>query len=796
MGKTQGGVCVDGASSSRYGVSQEVVEGIRLIRPEDPGHIGSRAHLMRLSQYARGRTNRTDVSVSFNGSCGKCGHSIENHPEGQECTVADCQDCKYYIPNGQSYTDMRGSISVQSDSPPDQGLGAREIAINALLRHEVCHELYTNPQAAHDFFQGLQRMAQNGQAGSSRTMKDIWNILEDGMIETRERQEMPSSYRFISAWNKINPRVGREYTAREEEIYSIPDDYQQQGYVPEDADGNPLKIERREGNLVVVVPPGTNMCSWGNKPIYPHMQIRSALLAGALPEFEVGDLHPAVQAAFNECQPHIEAAITGNTADCIQRAQEIQKILVDHQLVFDPEEEKAINDAFQKMLEKLGPMVNDFQDPGDQGEQGPQPQNGGSGGSWGQPQFGPPQSGAAGGGDQDSEQQEDGSGDGSGGQPGEQQGDDSGSGSGAGSEPGSDQGSGSDSSGSGSADAGTQRGGTGGGDSSYHNPVSAEQMRKNEQEAKGSTSDQEVEQMKKEAQRNLENDRAQQIATDNARINKGHIEADQYKFDDRSSAIPQSEVVAKARQRPEPLADERGEMKRQGARIAKIVRKLKAETVSKRKRRMTGRLDHRKLSRAMSGEPRIMERRGKKFDVDLEVDISIDLSGSMSDDRLTQSYRAAMAVAYACQEAEIPITIYGWKGWGGNAQHIALKEKHSDDLTGIAGMFSFAGGGTPTGEAIQLSRRRLANSEAKNRIAIVQTDGGANDPDSAKEQAELARKQGLELIGLGYQVDQETMSRQFGENWESIDTFERTYDVIAEIIEKAARRAAGKKSRI
>jgi hypothetical protein len=786
MGKTENGLCYQ--APSRDSVS-ETVEGIRLVRPDDPGYIGSQTHLRRLSEYARGRTARRDVSVNFSGACGTCQHPLDEHPDGQSCNYCECTS---YIPSGGSYTNMKGDIVVQSDMPPTGTTGEREVAINGLLRHEVCHELYTDRDTALAFFEEMKRMDAKGQGYTANQIKTMWNILEDGMIETRERHEMPSSYRFISGLNHVEPRVGKTTTIEQEAVLPAPD-----GYVPTDSDGNPLPIETRDGQQVVVIPPGTEISTWGPAPLNIARQVQAAIHATSIPEFEPGELHPDAQACYDECLPHIEAAITGNTADCLARAHAIHKILVDHGMVISPEEEQQIRE-----------QIKDFQvsggTPFEAGQEGGQPGQPGQGGGGAlSPQNGMPDDSGmsdqlqdelsgAGGGGQEGAQEKDGE-QGQGG--GEQQGGDQSQGGGEQSDQaGSSSGQGQDrDSMSGSQ---SSSGGSAQGSSSAHNPVTKEQMKANEASGRGSVSDQEAEQMKKDAQRQLEADRASQLASDNQKIRKNEIEANQYQFEDRSNARPQSEAIAIASRNTTPLQEEQGDFRQAGKRIAKEVERLRAETTSKTSRRMTGRLDHRKLARAVAGDPRVFERKGQGFDMDLEIDLSIDLSGSMGSEERSQSYRTAMAIAHACRQADIPLTIYGWDGYTGSASHHALKERHSDDFVGIGAIFEAGGGGTPTAEAIKFARRRLSNSRATNKISIVQTDGGANDPSAALLQTEEAKKQGIDLIGIGYQVDERTMTHQFGDKgWKSIESLDETYDVIVGIIRDAARKAAGRKRR-
>jgi len=814
MGKTKTSPnCLPGAASR--GIFTEKVEGITLVRPDDPGYIGSAAHISRLGGYARSRTKRHDVTVKLSGACMRCKHSLDDHPDGGGCQSDGCQECKSYIPGGRSYTDMKGNLTVWSDTPPDGSIGEREVCILGALRHEICHELYTDPVAFEQFTAKLGKMQAAGNSYTSSQRMKLWNILEDGMIEQRERNEQPGAYRIIAARNKIAPKMGHVLATEEERIFKL-----WPGHTPTDDDGNLLPTEERNGQQVVVVPAGTKIGTWSENPINPSMQMESALMASALPEYEPGDLHPEVRACLDECQPHIDAAVTGNSSDCILRSEKVFDILVDHGFQISEEEEQDI----RQMQAQMGNQPTDApESSGAEGEAAP-PQNGdpgqeeGEGGSPGEGDDGSSgDSGSDDGGGSDSGMTDEitddkGGGGGSSSKPDPKQAPQSGGGGGSGGEDssageegdeqsGGGDGSGSDEDGEGEAgDGGDDSGDSGGSDSAAgggsrtNNPLSKEKMEANEKEGKGSVTQEEAEKMKKDAERQLESERAEKISSDNQAATNGRIESNQYKFSDNSSAVPQAEAIAKALQRPTPLEEEKGDFFRQGDRIAREVEALRSATVATKTRRMSGRIDMRQISRGLAGDPRIHTRKGRKFEMELEIDISLDRSGSITDEVASQQYRAAMAIAHACEKADIPLTISGWHGSDGHCEHIALKEKHSDDKRGIAALFSFGGSGTPMAEAIQFSRRRLANSKASNKINILCTDGLASTAEGrkrAKEELKAAQRDGIDLIALGYQLDEEVMKEQFGStSWKSIKSFDETYDVVAAIIREAAQRAS------
>jgi len=843
-----------------------VVEGIDIIQPDTPPDIGSEAHRKRLEEYARARTNRTDVRVSLNGSCAVCGHHLDDHPKGGGCKQSGCdpreegQACSKYVPNGQSATNMQGGIQVQADVPPDQGLVERELVINGFLRHEVCHELYTDPEVFYTFMEDINKMAQVEQKPvAAGQLQTFHNILEDGMIEERERELKPGAYGYISAMNKIYPRLGRDEGVEVENEYMLraPDDY-----VPTDIDGKKLPIKTLQEILdsnkqlspeerkmfeaiadmdqkMVVVPAGTRLSPWGKAPLNVKEQAMSAVHAQAIPEFEAGELHPRVKKALKECQEHIDAAVSGNTADCVARAYAIHAILRKHDLLDEDmtDEEREFLEQLAKEMGQVAPSAPQM------GGGPPQSGSGGQPASNGMPQQQPGQEqmsnelsdqvggdgdqqgqGGGAGGDEDGDGDEEGQGkggsgdeegdkEGSGGDKdgegeGEGEGDQQGQGGGqqGGQQP---QGQGGEQGGQDSGDSQNGQQGGGGWQGSFDQsggfdpsrPIPKEAIQENAAQNKGSVSADKLEEMKKSAQSNLDADKAAQVSNDQRNIRGNRLEADNYKFDDGSQAIPQSKLASKTP--GGALENEQGQLSQMGNQLAQRLKRLKSETRAPERYRRRGKLDPRRYGAAMAGNPRVYYKKGVNLDLDMELDISIDRSGSVGHGDTQNQYRMAKMFAHAGKESKIPTTIYGWdgSGWGaGGTSHYAYKERHSDDGKGIDAIFQTGGGGTPTAAGVRFSRKRLANSKAGQKIMVVITDGGAADAQAAREQVESAEREGIQVVGMAFQATQggyaSIMDEQFGRNnWVSIDSYTDAPRIIGQMIEKIAQQSALKARR-
>lgn len=701
-----------------------------LVQPGMPEDIGSDAHRQRLEAYARARLNRPNVRLAFSAVCSACGHP---EGDGSHCSLCPCQE---YKPGGASFTDMAGSITVQSNLPPDGSASEKELCIRGLLRHEICHEARTDPSVHRAFSEEMKKMINNKQEITAMQLQRIWNTLEDGMIEERERDEEPSSYAYISALNRLYPRVGRDTVVEEEMRMTAPD-----GYIPEDIQGKKLKVKDGE----VIIPPGTRIGTWGEKPLSKAMQMEAALLAESVPEFAPGKLHPDVKACLNECRPYIDAAIGGNTADCVANAYPIHSVMRRYGFLredLSDQERKEI----EELIEALGQLSPTAPDPhGEGGEQALNP----IGEEEGQIPISDELREKLGKGDgQDSEQQR-------------------------------------------SEEGGRESGG--GYDPQKPLPRSARDTA--EREGRGRVDGNDLEKRKREAESAIKKDQSnQQLSNDLAR-RQGRFDAGTWNMPQGNRIYSQRELKRSSGEEP-ALADEIGQLSILGRKLAAILARLRSQTRAPQSHRRRGRLDSRRLAAAVSGNPRVFMRPGENLKLDLELDVIVDRSGSVtsSHQENNNQYRMAQMFASAARDTNIPTTIYGWDGSGwdaGETCHYAYKERHSTDLSSLDSFFRTGGGGTPTADGIEFARARLAQSSAAHRAIICITDGAANDIPSASEQCRLARAEGLVVIGIAFSCNQDQMNQQFGPgNWLSIEDYTQAPLMVGEMVERLARSRA------
>ena len=709
-----------------------------LVQPGIPEDIGSESHRQRLETYARARLRRPSIHLSFSAVCRSCAHSHE----GQICPTCSCSS---YQPGGSSFTDMQGSITIQSDLPPDGTAAEHELCIRGLLRHEICHEARTDPFVHKSFAREMEELTKNGKEITAMQLQRIWNTLEDGMIEERERAEQPSSYSYISALNRLYPRVGRENTLTEELVLPAPD-----GYKAEDAHGNKLKIV--DENLVI--PAGTKLATWGKKPPSRAMQMEAALLASAVPEFSPGELHPDVQKCLDECLPYLDKGVGGNTADCVAAAYPIHAIIRRHGFLRDDlsaEERKQIDD----LIKALGNLIPTVPEPGQATP--------GSGATSLYPSQKTPDQ------EEMSEQLEEAvDGDARAGQEDEE-----------GENAGEDTGEG--------LVGGRQTGG--GYDPLLPLPRSARE--ENERRGRGRVDKEKLADMKSKADREIAKDKSNQQLNDQRDQRAGRYGANSWQMPEGQKVFSQQSLCRGGEE--QALSSETGALSILGRRLSAILERIKTQTRSPQTHRRRGRIDSRRLAAAVSGNPRVFSRPGTNLNVDLELDIIVDRSGSVTSSQVDNDnqYRMTFMFATAAKQTKIPTTIYGFDGSGwsaGQTCHYAYKENYSDDLRSLDSFFRTGGGGTPTADGIEFARARLAKSKAGHRAIICITDGAASDINAASEQCRLAHNEGLVVIGLAFSCATDQMNQQFGPgNWLIIDDYMQAPLVVGELIERLAK---------
>jgi hypothetical protein len=633
-----------------------------------------------------------------------------------------------FSPGQGSWTNMHGRIYVDSAVPEDGSAEERAICINGLARHELLHVLHTDKAVFDAFFRDLEQVREREGDQAALQIKHLWNSLEDGMIETRELRREPGSYRWIAGLNELWPRVGRDYTLDEERQLPWAADY-----TPTDAQGNELPV----ADGVVTIPAGTTLSAWGAAPLSLHEQAASAVLAEAVPGFAPGELHPRVQACFDEMQPYIDAARDGNSADCVRCAYSLYELLRTHDLLPPVVETEhggsqvagpggTPSGASQPVS---APEGFEFV-PGD--GQGAAPQNP-MPSVPGQPQPGEDLSkilGAGGSGDQADDEKTDGDEKGVAGEQGED-----------GEKSKQDDGAPSSSS-----------GGEGG-----------------EQEAGGVRgADSDLKRLRDQVRDELTREASRQA---------GRSERTRWKAPGGQQIVPQRELTEKAQPWP---AD--AEMKQLGARLGAQLEQLISEAANDQRYLRVGTLDRKRLPAVVAGSTHVAKRRSVPARTDTHLEVVIDRSGSTLSDTEDQLRMAKMFAHCGERVPGLKVGIWGFDGGRQRSAHYQFKQADSPDLRGVDALPACGGGGTPTADAVEFARARLEASEARHRLLVVITDGEAADIPATREEIDLCERAGIRTLGLGFDCDGEVMKEQFGSRFELIDDYRQAPRLVGRLI--------------
>lgn len=191
------------------------------------------------------------------------------------------------------------------------------------------------------------------------------------------------------------------------------------------------------------------------------------------------------------------------------------------------------------------------------------------------------------------------------------------------------------------------------------------------------------------------------------------------------------------------------------ATITELQRRLVMEYQSRTRRRSVvsekGRLDGRRLHRAMLGNPMIHRERVKRDMPYPAVSLVMDCSHSMTDQPIILAKQAMIAVAEANRQLGVKTEIIAFAG--GDTRvikpfDVELNARCKAEIGGI-----IADGGTPTAEALWLAGNRLVARREPRKLLLLVTDGMPNDPDRAIEVAGMVERSGIEIYGIGIGCD-------------------------------------------
>lgn len=184
-----------------------------------------------------------------------------------------------------------------------------------------------------------------------------------------------------------------------------------------------------------------------------------------------------------------------------------------------------------------------------------------------------------------------------------------------------------------------------------------------------------------------------------------------------------------------------------GARLQAL---MQAKVLRKRRQGMTGRLNTNVLHRVVMNNPNVFLRNNEVRQVNTQVVLLGDSSGSMRGSERMESV-AMYAVMAALRN------IYGVKSaaycFGG---HVFNKMSGFDEPLYNSDMFiANPSGGTPGGSALQLAVQKFDFSRDDRKILIMMTDGGfsAGEDNAFRAAYKEATLAGIDVIGVGIGID-------------------------------------------
>ena len=158
----------------------------------------------------------------------------------------------------------------------------------------------------------------------------------------------------------------------------------------------------------------------------------------------------------------------------------------------------------------------------------------------------------------------------------------------------------------------------------------------------------------------------------------------------------------------------------------------------------SGKLNTTKLVSLKSGNRNIFTKQGEVTCDKASVCILIDESGSMSGCRIDAARETAVLIKEAVKDIEnLDLFIYGFEG---NNMH--LYQEGRKCVKHALGSLD-AGGGTPTGEAMNVAYQKMMKHSYAATLMLVLTDGAPDREESVKMADAKLRKKGIIPIGVG-----------------------------------------------
>lgn len=222
--------------------------------------------------------------------------------------------------------------------------------------------------------------------------------------------------------------------------------------------------------------------------------------------------------------------------------------------------------------------------------------------------------------------------------------------------------------------------------------------------------------------------------------------------------------------------------------IQQLQRRIVSEYQTRTRRRSvvseTGRIDGRRLARAVAGDHRIYRERVRRPLPYPAVSIVLDCSGSMDGQEIELAKQALVAISEVNASLRVKTELVAFEGCG-----VEIIKSFDDDLNSRRGAIGslLAAGGTPTAEALWETGNRIVARKEERKLILLLTDGHPNDLVGAGQVAKMIAASGIELYGIGIACD--AVSR-FCPSWEVIHRAEDIGRAVLDALRTRILRAA------
>ena len=218
---------------------------------------------------------------------------------------------------------------------------------------------------------------------------------------------------------------------------------------------------------------------------------------------------------------------------------------------------------------------------------------------------------------------------------------------------------------------------------------------------------------------------------------------------------------------------------------SRLVQLVQAQTKVKRKTSRNGRrLNDRKLHRIKSGNLSVFKSTSRKKAVNTAVQVLLDRSYSMTVD-MPVAARATLSLTAAMKK--IPHLSVGsamFPGYLDSSVTVLTRQNQTMDQT--AGYYPLveADGSTPLLPALSWSGDNLFAQKEERKMLFVVTDGVPDDMKDCIELVKNLRQGGIEVYGIGINVDKKMMSMLFGKEYVSMEHVGELAEATFALLEK------------